>query len=1042
MSLIFYNVNGSSLMKDLSLEAEQKQLDDAINKTGLGFEYLNYENLTKFVHLLELRFPGLVKVYSVGTSLEKRELWAMKITNTHKRPLGKPMFKYVANMHGDETVGRQMLIRLAWHLVSNYDKNTRITHIVDTIETHLLFSMNPDGFERAKLGDCDGISKNSGRENSNGVDLNRDFPDQFSDPPKGSVSVDEVARGRQPETVAVMAWIVSNPFVLSANLHGGSVVASYPFDSSPSHKETGEISLSPDNNVFTHLASLYASHHETMKTGQVCKDDDFINGTTNGAFWFDVPDENILLTLLFYLFRWYYVWSNCYEITLELSCCKYPPASQLPSEWNLNQESLLTFMEQTHMGIKGLIKNAVTNKPVERAFVKIQGIDHNVTTNARGEFWRLAVDGIYNITVEAYGYQPKTLTGIEIRNDQNLVNNSAKWIKVELEPTSNNADVSANSVVESDIVDIDSRRPSKPINSTFPEDFVTPYRFVHHNYTEMTKFLHHFAYKYPTLTRLYSIGKSVEGRELWVLEITDNPGVHEPGEPEFKYIANIHGNEVVGKELMLPLIQKLLENYEKDPKIKNLVDNIRIHILPSLNPDGYERSIEGDCESLQGRENANQQDLNRNFPDQFKPFVKVHYQPETEAVMHWIQSYPFVLSASLHGGSLVANYPYDGNLEEKDHVYSKSPDDDVFKHLALLYSYKHKTMSDGHPCKGQCGPALEFFENGVTNGASWYILYGGMQDFNYITTNCFEITLELGCQKFPYASDLPRYWDDNRVALIAFMEEVLRGIKGFVIDSDSAKPIPKATIHIEGINHDVKSAEDGDYWRLLTPGHYTITVSADGYESKSVSVDVSEGWASVVNVTLTKPNHKVKGKPLPINLSKEVFGKTVDTSGNPISGALIKVLNDESKVVMSNDDGKFKIPYSEGSYTFLVEAPGYFNTTKLVVFRNGQNSEVIIDLIRDNRIFGFPRSVFVIVCGSFILSLLITIMCAYNFALSKKYDKYKFQRLGESTSLFDDDDSGFKNGADAREFIDATSETDSEDELYNVHLWKEKDRAS
>uniref|UniRef100_T1KNF9 Peptidase M14 domain-containing protein n=1 Tax=Tetranychus urticae TaxID=32264 RepID=T1KNF9_TETUR len=121
---------------------------------------------------------------------------------------------------------------------------------------------------------------------------------------------------------------------------------------------------------------------------------------------------------------------------------------------------------------------------------------------------------------------------------------------------------------------------------------------------------------FTTLTRLYSIGK-----------------IHEPGEPEFKYIANIHGNEVVGKELMLPLIQKLLENYEKDYKIKNLID----------------------CEPLQGRENANQQDLNRNFPDQFKPLVKVHYQPETKAVLHWTQSYPFVLSASLHGGSLVAD---------------------------------------------------------------------------------------------------------------------------------------------------------------------------------------------------------------------------------------------------------------------------------------------------------------------------------------------------------------------------------------------------
>lgn len=165
--------------RDLSLEAEQKQLDNELDKTGLGFEYLNYQNLTKFIHLLELRYPTLVKVYSVGSSIEKRELWAMKITNTQKRPLGKPMFKYVANMHGDETVGRQLLVRLAWHLVTNYNKDDRVTKIMESIETHLLFSMNPDGFERAKLGECDGANKDSGRENAAGVDLNRDFPGKY-----------------------------------------------------------------------------------------------------------------------------------------------------------------------------------------------------------------------------------------------------------------------------------------------------------------------------------------------------------------------------------------------------------------------------------------------------------------------------------------------------------------------------------------------------------------------------------------------------------------------------------------------------------------------------------------------------------------------------------------------------------------------------------------------------------------------------------------------------------------------------------------------
>ena len=90
------------------------------------------------------------------------------------------------------------------------------------------------------------------------------------------------------------------------------------------------------------------------------------------------------------------------------------------------------------------------------------------------------------------------------------------------------------------------------------------------------------------------------------------------------------------------------------------------------------------------------------FPDQFKQ--KVHEpQKETKDIMQWLDDIPFTLSANLHGGSLVANYPYDDNADLVDR-YSKSPDDDIFRHLALEYSTNHATMWKGKP---NCRDSLE-----------------------------------------------------------------------------------------------------------------------------------------------------------------------------------------------------------------------------------------------------------------------------------------------------------------------------------------------
>lgn len=76
-------------------------------------------------------------------------------------------------------------------------------------------------------GSCDSPLNYYGRHNAAAIDLNRDFPDRFD-----HTLINRMRLSRQPETIALMKWIQSNPFVLSANLHGGAVVASYPFDNS------------------------------------------------------------------------------------------------------------------------------------------------------------------------------------------------------------------------------------------------------------------------------------------------------------------------------------------------------------------------------------------------------------------------------------------------------------------------------------------------------------------------------------------------------------------------------------------------------------------------------------------------------------------------------------------------------------------------------------------------------------------------------------------------------------------------------------------
>lgn len=303
---------------------------------------------------------------------------------------------------------------------------------------------------------------------------------------------------------------------------------------------------------------------------------------------------------------------------------------------------------------------------------------------------------------------------------------------------------------------------------------VSTLNYEYHNYDSFTAILKSYVKNFPNKTYLYSIGQSVQGRELWVINIADtNPDKHVILRPDAKYIGNMHGNEVPSKEVLLRLIDYMLNNQNTDPNVDYIMKNTRVSIMVSMNPDGYEKSQVGSCNDVTGRYNANNYDLNRNFPDLFQVNSDT-IQPETNAVISWLESNYFILSANLHGGTVVANYPYD-DYTNSDLTYDSqnnpTTDNDVFQTLAKNYSFSHSNMRNS-----PCGD--EYFKDGITNGAQWYPVKGGMQDYNYWKYGCYEITLEISCCKFPLPSQLQENWNENRMALINYLK---RQILAYVV---------------------------------------------------------------------------------------------------------------------------------------------------------------------------------------------------------------------------------------------------------------------
>ncbi len=358
------------------------------------------------------------------------------------------------------------------------------------------------------------------------------------------------------------------------------------------------------------------------------------------------------------------------------------------------------------------------------------------------------------------------------------------------------------------------------------------------SYPEYLALMDSFAGRYSQQSRLVEIGRSHDDRRLLVMKISRNPDISE-NEPAVLLTSTIHGDEPLGISIMLRLIEELLGQYETNKRIGMLVDSLEIWINPLANPDGtYFLSDESVAGAT--RFNAASADLNRDFPDPRDNEWEIRVrQPETTAIMKFMENLHLVLAVNFHGGAEVVNYPW----ETWPRLHA---DDAWYRELSRMYADTvHAHAPPGY---------MTDLDNGITNGYAWYPVFGGRQDYANYFLFAREVTIELSHDKIPDEIGLEDFWNYNKQSLLQYIGQVFTGIRGFVTDSATGLPV-RAMISIP--DHDKDNSQvysdstTGVFFRLTVPGTYDLTFSAPGYRPRRLKIEVEMDRSSRVEIALS-----------------------------------------------------------------------------------------------------------------------------------------------------------------------------------------------
>jgi len=343
--------------------------------------------------------------------------------------------------------------------------------------------------------------------------------------------------------------------------------------------------------------------------------------------------------------------------------------------------------------------------------------------------------------------------------------------------------------------------------------------------------------RFKDITKMVSIGKSLEGRDIWALKISDEPELNDLTEPSVLFNSMHHAREVMTPEVSIDIMEFLLENYNSNAQVTKWVNETQIWVMPMFNVDGNNKMWNYDSYWRKNTRGGFGVDLNRNYPtgwdscngssgsqsSQTYRGPNPASEPETQAMMAFIKDIRPVFDISYHAYSELVIYPYgcgDQRTQTKEVV------EKIGKEIGSLLNYDP--------------------------GTAWELLYnadGGDIDWMYDAYQVIPFVIELNNRR---AGFHPKYskWRDktvekNRAGWQHLLKRTFEsGLRGTVSDpngvflSDFAIKVYKLKDGNKEFFQNYVGHQTGAFHIVLNPGTYSLEIMVDKKIVKEISANI------------------------------------------------------------------------------------------------------------------------------------------------------------------------------------------------------------